>query len=66
MFENLYRVLVKTEDSKIFRGTGQTDDGAITIETNVLHQCFYPESDALKLQEILTKEGFEVKLKKGN
>lgn len=66
MFNNSYRVLVKTKGSKIFRGTGQTLEGDITIEPNVINQMFYSEENAIKLSESLIRSGMETKIVKGS
>lgn len=62
-FEKMYRVMVKYEGS--FQGTGQTEDGEVTVEGNVINQLFYTHDKALKLKGILEDDGFEVILRRG-
>lgn len=64
MFNEMYRVMIK--QGQKFVGTGQTNDGAITLEPNIIHQAFYTKENADKLKKSLEENGFEVKLKKGN
>lgn len=63
-FNEMYRVMVK--QGQKFVGTGQTNDGAITLEPNIIHQSFYTKENADKLKNSLEQNGFEVKLKKGS
>lgn len=66
MFNNLYRVMVKGNGKNNFQGTGQTKDGEITIESNVINQMFYTEKDANILAESLIDAGFETKIVQGS
>lgn len=66
MFNEMYRVLAKVSGSRMFQGTGQTSDGAITIEPNVINQSFYSEIDANKIAESLISAGIDAKVVQGS